>query len=441
MDNYEFLDIYLSNPGIYFLALILTAFVYFLFFRRYYTSILDPLFINFLGSVFAGSVVVFLYMVNQINDYYFFSFLLTQFMFMFGFLLTGNKGRITSISSPAKDNSLNSANFELSIFIVCSITFIVLQLVVYKVAGIPLFMDSRLETFTGGSGFGLISRFLDISSIMALYTLISIFVKRKRIPKIALYYTYLFAAFYVTSSILSGAKGSFLTFGFAMFVYIITSGSKNLKKNKLYSLLKKVELKVLLLGIVIAFVVITLSKANGDIEFTEVVGLFGFRLLAYGDVYWFSYPRGTLEYLSGAKPFQALFNDILGLTRLVPWSELPTAIGIDLYQMHHPSNILQGPNARHNVFGYVYFGFIGSIAFSFVLGLVTGLGRKFLFNQQNNTVAKKIFFAILYIKLFGLEYDPMLGLTQLNSLFIVFPIMWFGSILLYETLIRRINIL
>lgn len=86
------------------------------------------------------------------------------------------------------------------------------------------------------------------------------------------------------------------------------------------------------------------------------------------------------------------------MTRLVDWSQLPEHLGITTYQFHHTADTLMGPNARHNVFGYVMFGMYGSILFSFCLGAITGTIRNIFFQASKAHLILKIVIAILYQK-------------------------------------------
>ena len=168
MNNYEFLFYYFRDMPYYFGALLIVFTIYILLFKRFYYSVLDPMVISFVGSALACTIVVFLYIDKVINDYYFFSFFFSQCAFLFCFLFFGkrnvNQERIRNIRMYNDNIHLN-----FSIFIISSFVFVVSQLIVYVTAGIPLFMDSRLETFVGGSGFGIFSRILDVSGFVSLF--------------------------------------------------------------------------------------------------------------------------------------------------------------------------------------------------------------------------------------------------------------------------------
>ena len=424
----------------YFGALLIVFTIYILLFKRFYYSVLDPMVISFVGSALACTIVVFLYIDKVINDYYFFSFFFSQCAFLFCFLFFGkrnvNQERIRN-SRMYNDN----IHLNFSIFIISSFVFVVSQLIVYVTAGIPLFMDSRLETFVGGSGFGIFSRILDVSGFVSLFMIFNLYNSDKKLSNLRKKLLYFICVFFVIAAVLSGSKSYFLLIGQTYFTYAVTSDS-NLKINKIFKSIKKYELKIVLLGLIVAMIVIKVQSSAAN-SFSDALTMFGYRLIGFGDVFWYAYPNGTIERMvyidKQFNPFFALFSDFLGMFRLIPWDELPNAIGLDLYNMHHKTSAIIGPNARQNVFGYIYFGYSGSIVFSAIIGIVTGLCRKYFFQQNAANIYKKIFIALLYIKIFTLEYDPLLGLTYLNSMFIFLPIIFFLSKIYYDHLLSHLS--
>lgn len=101
-----------------------------------------------------------------------------------------------------------------------------------------------------------------------------------------------------------------------------------------------------------------------------------YRFVAFGDVYWYTYPNGYIDLVNVTSPFVSLFNDFMGLFRLANWNALPDSLGLSIYRMHHASDVIM-VNPRLNIMGYIYFGYFG-IVFSFVIGVIVGYIRLFL---------------------------------------------------------------
>lgn len=425
MNNYNFFILVFNNIYIGVLCTIISFIIYFFAMKSYFTSILDPLFFAAVLSGFGFSVVMFLFVTKSIEIYFFLSYLLTQLLLYLGFV-SGHKLWLSK-SSLFVYKLGNYKDFLFIFFTVSLFIFIVLQLIVYKTAGIPLFMKSRLEAFAGGSGSGLISRFISVSEYCSLFMmLIFIFDKnysKKTIIKLLILLSF---CFFIISAILSGSKGSFLILGYIFFCYSIMAG----KRGTISSVFMRNEKKIICVAIFVAILVAGIQTNNWRGGFSTFI----YRFVYAGDVYWSAYPNKSIDKLSGEHPWQALFTDFLGLTRIVPWKELPEAIGINLFKMHQFTDTIQGPNARHNVFGYVYFGFLGSIFFSFVIGFMIGQIRKIFMILKTKNILSIIFISYLYINIFGLEVDPMYALSLFNSFLIVFPCLVFLSSLLYYSI-------
>ena len=170
---------------------------------------------------------------------------------------------------------------------------------------------------------------------------------------------------------------------------------------------------------------VQINYADNENKLNPLVSLF-IRFIHSGDVYWYAYPNNVYLNIKSNAWFSALFTDFLGLFRIVGWNNLPEAIGITFKDIHHPSDIPSGPNARHNVFGLIYYGFFGGILFSFLLGVIISFVRNKLPFILKDTMLNGFIFTFLMIKISGLDTDPMLTFTYLNNLLFIFPIIFFG---------------
>lgn len=426
MNNWEFFDLLLSNTQIYLFCIAITVVLYSLLLKNKFISILDPFFISMIFSAMGFADVLLMQFTNKITLYYFTSYILTQIAIYLGFIF-GCRLSLYSFSSQKK-SQIKDYKLLLNILLFVSfIVFLICQLFVYSSSGIPLFMKSRLETFTGGSGFGLLSRFISVSKSVSFLTLLLVINHTKNITHLKKLLFSLMMLIFIVTAILSGSKSSFLVFASLFFCYTMINS-----KDNLFQKFRKQE----------GLFVITAIAVSMSISVIQQSGNLGQGILAFlnrfifaGDVYWYSYPNSCIESLVNQKPLQALFTDFLGLTRLVPWKDLPTALGIDLYKMHHLTDTIQGPNARHNVFGYVYFGFSGSIIFSSILGIAIGIVRNLMINLKRYNMITSIFIILVYIEIFGLEIDPMLTLSNINSILIVLPSIYLITLIIYIGLI------
>src|SRR5690606_7714883 len=93
----------------------------------------------------------------------FVNFVLTQVVYFWGVF------RFKSVESETLPRTIpqNFVQINLCYYFFCFIT-IFCHLLTYKLRGIPLFMDSRLEAFIGGTGIGIFSRIMDVSILCSI---------------------------------------------------------------------------------------------------------------------------------------------------------------------------------------------------------------------------------------------------------------------------------
>lgn len=437
MDNYEFYVILEENAYFFIGLLIISLLIHYLIFKSIISTFLDPYFLGVVSSVFSFAVVFILALTNNISLYLLGSYLLTQISFWIGIhsfrslkdyneLLNDNK-------KTDRDKQFSfGKNFSFYFF---STVFIISQLSIYFLKGIPLFMTSRLETFADGGGEGVLGRITDVSSIFILYYFFDCIqpskLNIKDIPK------WIVISFLFLSFILSGSKSSFLITFSVFWSYMVYSSINKVDYYYYLNIFKANYKKAIFISlIIVSGIIFTQQKNEDDIESTlNPVFALGLRFIHSGDVYWYAYPNNIYNSINGTPGFKALFTDALGLLRIYKYEDLPEAIGITLKNIHHPSDVVSGPNARHNVFGLIYYGFFGSIIFSFVLGAALSFSRNVLPRLLRYSPLSGFVFTYLAVKLPFLETDPMLALTYVNNILFVFPLLYLVNVVLTEVLI------
>ncbi len=216
---------------------------------------------------------------------------------------------------------------------------------------------------------------------------------------------------------LSGSKSEFMTLGFIVFCFVILNASIY---KRLFSRLRRLEIFIIGAGLCFVFFTIFVQPTENGIT-SNSFQFFAFRLVSSGDVYFFAYPNHNIEHLNGSQSFLALFGDIFSTVRVIPREQQPQILGLQLFQMFSTLDIITGPNARHNIFGYVYFGFFGSIVFSYLIGFFLSLIRNRLyFNFRRNTFAQLIF-VLLYINIAGIETDPPQAISNTENVILILP--------------------
>lgn len=436
MNNFEFYAVAFNNISLFLCLLFFSFLVHYVMFRTQVKSIFDPYFLAVISSVFCFTVVLILVFTRNMSIHLFFSYVLTQLSFILG-LYSFRERNVHNLTRRIQPKGSKYAN--LIAFYFFSIIYLVCQCTIYFLKGIPLFMESRLETFSGGGGVGILGRVSDVSSVFSLYAFyLVVKIDKFRLTEVFKYLTLLLISI---TFLLSGSKSSFLMVLFVFWCFIVFAKIKGDNVSFYIEFLKNNSRPIVLCGLVIvSFIIFVQSKPNDlDGNTLNPILALSLRFIHSGDVYWYAYPNHVYLFVNGERWFSALFTDTLGLLRIINWEKLPEAIGITLKNIHHPSDILQGPNARHNIFGLVYFGFYGSILFSYILGASLSFIRNILPYLVSNNFFGGGLFTYLMCRGAVIDTDPMLTITYFNNLIFIFPSLFIGYLFVKEMLTKKSN--
>jgi hypothetical protein len=295
----------------------------------------------------------------------------------------------------------------------------------YKFLGVPMFLASRLDaTANAQGGMGVLARFSNLG-IVCLYCFF-VFYHRKSRDKLVKLCNLVTIISFTLFSILSGGKSAFILIAFVYFCFVIANKDE---VGMLYDKLKKKQYYLLFFGFMAAFAVVMLSTGNVENTIYSLL----YRIVGSGDVYWLAYPNEMIESVPYRNPFVVLFQSFLGFFRIMPHSDFPEPIGYTLSSFFYDKTSLTGANARHNIFGYVYFGAYWSVLFSFVLGCLIAFIRQCLISLKRQGNICKLVIILLYVTIPGLESDPTLYFSYLTDIFVVSSFVIVPSILLYYT--------
>jgi len=431
MNNYEFYELLLNNSSLYAWLCVAVLLAYGVIFWRTIKSILDPFLLSVFFSAMGTVTVFFLYFTNSLSNEVFLSYVFTLSAYYIGFFtLSRIKIRHKFIIVEIPDDTSRMMKAALVYF---TIAMVVCHCIAYVQRGIPLFMISRLDAFTGGTGFGVVARFMEVTIVAVIYLYIALLLQRKTVGFVWQYHICIFLA--LIFLFLSGSKSSVMTITSVLFCYILLNRfNYTLQKLNILQKIKKILPLAILLLLVFSLVVIIIQSTQME-NFDNPFFLLGLRFVHSGDVYWYSFPYNIYMKLDSSRPFQSLFVDLLGFLRIYDWKELPEHMGITLMKIQHAGQeATYGPNARINVFGLVYFGLYGSILFSFVVGIIVGFVRFLLVEILPKNFFAGILFTLIYLKVSGFDIDPLLTFTGLNNALLIYPLLVLIFLLLFSIL-------
>lgn len=398
MKGIEFFFLLENNLLQYLQILVVIFIIYYIIFRKYFISIFDSFILLQLYSALAASVVVFLYIQGFIPNTLFWQFICSQVAYIIG-LFTYKAPQLKNYII-VKTYSTKNIFYLISI---CSSIYIIFMLYTYAVFGIPLFMDSRLELYQNAKGLGIIGRICDVFQIIS-FTAIFYFLKFYYTTKRIRLYFYTIIVFLMLTLFLNGSKSALMIPFNIIFVLGFVAHSDFLTSLKKYN--------ILIISSVILFSIFVISVQN---EGDSILYLLE-RLVAFGDIYYQSYVNDIIYEVEGSY-VDFIFGPFLKTFRL--YSSNVASIGNQVFQiMTDNYEINAGPNPRLSVLALVCFGFVGSIIFSYFIGVLASYLRNVLSLKIRKNIFYLSVYVFIYIKILPLEVDVSLSVNNFTSLLI-----------------------
>lgn len=386
------------------LALLLTAVAVFALARPSITSWSDPWALQQVQTIFASSAVVFMWMTGIIEP----SLMLYHVCALGGFLFFAGVCYKQSIRKYCGFRTVRPHTLR-SLRAVFIWLFVASQVGAWMLAGIPLFLESRLNTFSSGGGVGILSRCISFTSFAALFlTVLHIGVSdRKRFGPTDAFVV----AFTVLASVANGSKTNIMMT--PLLILMSHWIFRRLFSQYEAPTISRKKLTIIALAISLTVLVpLIVEQRNAEIDAVGPLEAVGVRLLLSGDGYMWMYGDDYLSMVQVSSPTALLFADFLGITRLVSWDQLPIHPGLQIFQMLFPnSEAIRGPNLRVDAFGLLYGSIVFGVIFAAAIGVLFGVLRAWLFKART-----AIYFlpaSYLFFQAPTFFVDPLLGVTAL----------------------------
>lgn len=368
----EFYILLLEHLPVFVLIFFLTFALTTLLFRKHISSVFDPLFyFVVVTESFCIADVIFMAVYDFIEIQYLIQYLCSEIGLFAGILFFSPRSRDRQQAILVHPNAaLLRTLFQISFFL-----FVSLNLFVYATRGVPILLDNRLEVYQVGGGIGFISRMFDVLLVIIFYYLLEVQRNRGwRWPE--------WACLIVIALIqlLSGAKSSVLTLVFIAALYMFYLGTNTDAYTRVTRLLNRIFLVAVGAFLIIAQVQISdIQVGDRNLTLLDQAAL---RFVNNGDAFTYAYPQKMVETLDGRGPVLAVMREYVAFFRLVPAEDIQMHLGLQISKAFNGSDTMNQTNAKHNLFGYVNFGFYGSIIFSLMLGLAIGYVRYILFRNR-----------------------------------------------------------
>ncbi|WP_208483579.1 oligosaccharide repeat unit polymerase [Escherichia coli] len=423
MSNQEYSQ-YLFFPNILlFFTIFLLLFLFFIaWFKNNLYSWLDPLLLAILFSSAGVSTVIFLYVLGEIKVNYLLQTVLSQLMLMLGYKILSRR-ETSYLNKQVKHSTYEQLNTGYPrAFLASSFLFIVAQASTYFLLGIPLLMANRLMIYQEG-GFGVLGRIIDATFVISFYTFLDMKVRFK-VRGLFKAYGYIYLLFLIISLVLNGSKAGILNLVFIIGIFCYLN---KLKFNiSLISIYSKFARRLLIFAFISMFIILMVNYGIfSDQNYNRIIDLLGvifLRIFNSGDIYVLSYPNDALFKIPAEhNGIISLFKDLLATFRIISTNEIPPSLGNIAFNIYSTTEI-GGANARQSLFGYYYFGFMGSLLFSFFLGLTMSFFRHVLPRTKKATPLAMGVLCYFILNFSFLDIDPSYQFSKLTNFLIVTPL-------------------
>lgn len=401
---------------------------YFMLYRKFIYSVIDPLFIWVLTTAFASVLIT--QVIPDVQDVlHFFG---CQLSLWVGFLLVYKNN-----ARPQSDghDCVGSHNFydqlllrNVTYLLLC--VYVVSNIIIGYNKGFALFSDSptesKIENFQ--NGFGIFRKIgWSVGTFVSTALIYMCLDKSKKVDFFFLIIVTLFSS-------LEGSKSAFLQIAIsAGIVFYHPSFSDK------QALLKKLQYYIPLIFVAtMGIFSVVLIKENDGID--QAFFAFIRRLLYSADSALYYYQPVNINYFEKynfSDYVARLLNPILGFFRLQPYIEAPGNIMVDnLRPPNSMATVTVGPNAPFYIEGRIYFNFWVAFPYCVLVGYLYASLRRYYFSLKRTSAFHFVYMGS-FLHLGGSIINDMnLAVTQSFDLFFFIIPLYIVVILLTKRKIR-----
>ena len=389
--------------------------VLFYLFRKYILSVFDPF--VFIILMMSSSLCL------TVDSSFFFYVLLSVLFFFFGFKLIAVPKRNFGKIDEFVDIKLIEI-FTLLFFII----YVIVSVLMFKSSGIPLLADnpteSKISMFSEGTGW--IRRLIFLSGFLPICISLLLIVSKKK-----LFYSLMFFL-YLLISVMHGSKGGIIG-AIAIFWYLYQQN--NIWSDSTIFIKKFIRSKIKYFLVITLVLFLSIVMKESEIEGQDLIFSIGFRLMEFGDVMLYYKTQVVRDYFVNFNFVDFIlyeFNGILGMLRLTPYYE---PLGYQMVKAYWNTSslyddVVLGPNTVFFVKGHVFFGYVGGILYSFVMGVLSAYFRKKIIEIKIKNIFMYAIAVYVFFQIPGFlkEFSQSVS-TTFDFVFYLGPIILFSLIL------------
>ena len=385
MTSIDFFLLFSENTVAFFVIATVVIAIFVIIANKLADSWLNPIKFNVLQAGIGIAVACYIYYLGEAKTETFLYIIFSSILF-WGILCFFYPKKPGQFNLKIK----NEGFYSYYLFLIIYFGNIALQLFSYTRFGIPIFNDdSRLSTFTGSGGFGVISRLYGFFRIYSMFYIFNRYTTKERTnwPKLIIWLSPL-----ILFGILSGSRSSFLAFIFGFWGF-----KQFYRREEVYLSNFKALLVPFVIVAVLTFALEhSTNIAGGVLSFLE-------RVMACGDLYWEAMPNDTWTEVTIKAPFKDLLVGLLGPLRIIPESATDVPIGYQLTQIvYHGYDKMTGPVDLFPISSLIYFGYKGGLVMVIVQAMLACLFAVFFYRRTESLIFASLFYYGFYNSLFFL---------------------------------------
>lgn len=388
--------------------------IYFFLYKRYLFSVIDPLFIFIFNTTFSSVLII--EVVEEPK--FIFHFFLCQLFLYLGFAFVQEKTKTYAIIKKPQDEYRFYDVDLLELTVYClAFLYILANSVLFYTKGSALLTDNPTEAKVANfqQGFGIFRKInWSVGGVLGIGLIYLNLTQQNKRYQLLLLILVFFTA-------LEGSKSSLLKIVFSAALLFFHPYFQ--KKQAIIRPYFK-YIPVAIVGLFTVFFIV-LFKENDTPELALLAFL---RRLLYGaDSVLYFYNDINQDYFSQYRFWQYpayILNPILGFFRIVPYNE---AFGNVMVENSLPPDtildVIVGPNTSFYIEGQIFFGYLGGILYSGLVGGAYAFLRWIYFSLKKSPAFLFVFFCYVCQLASILLIDVNLFVAQLfDTCFFVLPI-------------------
>ena len=373
-----------------------------------------------IGTKYA--ILIFMFINDLIDLYYFFIFSLYGIIFYLG-LIYFSRSKQNLIKYSIDIISPSKSNESLAFYIIVFIFILVAGFILYNI-GAGLFAETN--RFENNRGYGAFVRLTDCFGIFIIaYLSIKLYIKYEKTRYknnfklyILFFGMFIFLVFY---TILNGAKATFL---FSIFTVLVAISIY--KRDKIHLSLFKIFLLssiAILFALIGLYINLILNKY--DANFNLLIQEFIHRIIANGNQTYMGLPNEVIEKIETDNIFIRLGMQIFGsgfISNIVGYDTNNLAVGRQFLIFHAGTDnvVAGGPTSHFDLFAYAYFGSFFAVFFIIFLSYIIGSIKSSTNINSNKSIFYISLVTTMWIRGLSIILEPATGIAYITDIFILF---------------------